>query len=295
MIRRSLLSSLAALCLLSPQANVANAATPLRVEVYNPGERSLFPVASEIVMGEREAILIDAQFQKNDAEALVSKIQASGRQLKTIYISQSDPDYYFGLDVIHAAFPEAKIVATAPTVAAIKASMQGKLAHWGPILKENAPSHLIVPEVLASEHLTLEGRYLDIKGLHGAAPARSYVWIPSLKTVVGGVVIASGIHVWMADTQSVASRQAWQKTLREIEALKPAAIVPGHFLGEAPAGNAALRFTARYLRDFDAAATRAADAPALIAAMQKAYPDLGEAASLELSAKVIKGEMTWPQ
>ena len=31
----------------------------------------------------------------------------------------------------------------------------------------------------------------------------------------------------------------------------------------------------------------------LIAAMKKRYPDLGEESSLELSAKVAKGEMKW--
>ncbi|EGH49860.1 metallo-beta-lactamase family protein, partial [Pseudomonas syringae pv. pisi str. 1704B] len=35
----------------------------------------------------------------------------------------------YGKRVIKAAFPKAKIVASAPTVKAIKASMQGKIAH----------------------------------------------------------------------------------------------------------------------------------------------------------------------
>ena len=29
--------------------------------------------------------------------------------------------------------------------------------------------------------------------------------------------------------------------------------------------------------------------------MKEAFPQAGESASLELGAKVIKGEMTWPQ
>jgi glyoxylase-like metal-dependent hydrolase (beta-lactamase superfamily II) len=113
--------------------------------VYNPGAKSMFPVSSEIVTGQTDAVLIDAQFQRNDAEALVQKIKATGKKLTTVYISHSDPDYYFGLDVIQAAFPDAKIVATPQTVAAIQASKDGKLAHWGPILKDNAPKALVVP------------------------------------------------------------------------------------------------------------------------------------------------------
>ncbi len=272
----------------------AQAADPLKIDVYNPAEKAIFPVSSELITGQHDAVLIDAQFQRNDAEALVQKIKASGKKLTTVYISHSDPDYYFGLDVIQAAFPEAKIVASEPTVIAIKASMQGKLAYWGPILKDNAPAKLVLPDVLKGDHLTLEGQPLEIKGLQGPAPQRSYVWIPSLKAVVGGVVVSSGIHVWVADTQTPKSRQDWLAALKGIEALKPITVIPGHYLGEAPEGTKAVTFTADYLKSFEEHAAKAKDSAALIDAMKKAWPQLAEPSSLELSAKVIKGEMKWP-
>jgi uncharacterized protein YggE len=53
-------------------------------------------------------------------------------------------------------------------------------------------------------------------------------------------------------------------------------------------------FTRAYVQEFEAQAAKAATADALIKAMQTRYPALGEPASLELSAKVIKGEMQWP-
>lgn len=284
---------LAALTLAS--APLAHAASPLRLEIYNPGEKSVFPVSSVIVSGDHEAILIDAQFQRDDAEALVAKLKASGRTLSTVYISHSDPDYYFGLDVIQEAFPNARILASAPTVARIKASMDGKLAYWGPILKQNAPRKLVLPEELAGDRLSLEGRTLEVRGLTGASPERSYLWIPSLRTVAGGVVVFGGTHVWVADTQSPESRRAWLATLDGIAALKPSRVVPGHFLGKAQLGLGAVKFTSGYLKDFDAQAGLAQDASALIAAMKTRYPTLGELPSLELSAKVIKGELKWPQ
>jgi glyoxylase-like metal-dependent hydrolase (beta-lactamase superfamily II) len=293
MQRRTLIAS-AALALAAALGS-AHAATPLALDIYSPGDKGVFPVTSVIVSGATEAVLIDAQFQRNDAEALVQQIKASGKKLTVVYISHSDPDYYFGLDVIQAAFPSAKIVATAPTVAHIKESMDGKLGYWGPILKDNAPKKLVLPEVLQGERIMVDGQALDIKGLKGPSPERSYVWIPSLKTVAGGVVVSSGIHVWVADTQTPASRQNWQATLKGIEALKPTAVVPGHYLGEVPKGLAAVQFTAAYLKAFEAQASKAKDSAALIGAMQKAYPTLGEPGSLELSAKVIKGEMKWPQ
>ncbi len=127
MFRRALLSAAALAATLSLAPLAAQAAQPLKLEVYNPGTQSMFPVSSEIVTGQTDAVLIDAQFQRNDAEALVQKIKATGKKLTTVYISHSDPDYYFGLDVIQAAFPDAKIVATPQTVAAIQAS---RTASW---------------------------------------------------------------------------------------------------------------------------------------------------------------------
>lgn len=292
----SLLRALLAAALVSVGVvSHAAAPAPLHLEVYNPGDKGVFPVSSEIITGAHEAVLIDAQFQRSDAQALVRKLKASGKTLTTVYISQSDPDYYFGLDVIRAAFPQAKIVATPQTVAAIKASMNGKLAYWGPILQDNAPKTLVLPDVLHADHLTLEGRTIEIKGLNGPDPARTYLWIPSIKTVAGGVVVNSGDHVWVADTQTRESRLGWLQTLDNITALKPTTVVPGHFTGAMPKGLEAVRFTADYLKTFEVQAAKANNSAELIKAMKAAYPTLAGDASLELSAKVIKGEMQWPQ
>ncbi|WP_323121736.1 MBL fold metallo-hydrolase [Burkholderia alba] len=279
-------------------AHAAPAAAPLHIDVYNPGEKSTFPVSSEIVTGKTGALLIDAQFQRNDAEALVRKIKATGKPLKLVYISHSDPDYYFGLDTIKATFPDAKIVATPQTVAAIRANKDDKLAYWGPILKDNAPRALVVPEPLAGDTLTLDGQTLRIVGLDGPSPDRTFVSIPSAHAVVGGIPVAANIHVWIADTQTPQSRANWLKTLERIDALNPRRVVPGHYLpnpdGSEPFTLASVRFTRDYLKAFEAEAAKAPDSAALIAAMKARYPGLADVSSLELSAKVIKGEMQWP-
>ena len=280
--------------LLAFSGAAVQAAAPLKLDIYNPGKEAIFPVSSVLVTGEREAILVDAQFGQREAQQVVDKIRASGKKLTTIYISHGDPDYYFGLEALHAAYPDAKIVASAPTVQHIKETAAGKLAYWGPKLGDNAPRATITPEVLKGKTLTLEGRKLEIVGLDGPQPDRSFVWIPSLKAVVGGVVVAGNIHVWVADTQSMKSRLDWLGTLGRIEKLKPAIVVPGHYAAGAPLDIASVRFTRDYLKAFDQEAAKAADGNALIAAMKQRYPDLGDTSSLELSAKVIKGEMKWP-
>lgn len=288
------LLAIAATGLLAFSGASVQAAAQLKLDIYNPGKEAIFPVSSVLVTGEREAILVDAQFGQREAQQVAEKIRASGKKLTTIYISHGDPDYYFGLEALHAAYPEARIVAIAPTVQHIKETAAGKLAYWGPKLGDNAPRTTITPEVLKGKTLTLEGRKLEIVGLDGPQPGRSFVWIPSLKAVVGGVVVAGNIHVWVADTQTMKSRLDWLGTLGRIEKLKPAIVVPGHYAAGAPLDIASVRFTRDYLKVFDQEAAKAANGNALIAAMKQRYPDLGDTSSLELSAKVIKGEVKWP-
>jgi len=271
----------------------AMAGEPLKLEAYNPGHAAIFPVSSVIVSGAHDAILVDAQFGKGQAEQVVERLRASGKQLTTIYVSHGDPDYYFGLDTITQAFPKARVVASAATVEHIRKTMDAKLAYWGPQMGADKPARLVVPQVLEGNRLELEGQALEVVGLDGPQPDRSFVWIPSIKAVVGGVVVSEHIHVWMADTQTAKSHADWLSTLTKIEQLAPRTVIPGHYLGDSSRSLDAVRFTAGYIRDFDTEAAKAADSTALIAAMKQRYPNLADESSLELGAKVAKGEMKW--
>ncbi|NWE37139.1 MBL fold metallo-hydrolase, partial [Pseudomonas gingeri] len=43
------------------------AAADLTLDAYNPGETAMMPVTSVLVSGEKDAILVDAQFGKTQA------------------------------------------------------------------------------------------------------------------------------------------------------------------------------------------------------------------------------------
>lgn len=270
------------------------AAAPLQVQIYHPDANAIFGVASVLVSGAKDAILVDAQFSAADARALVAQVRASGKRLTTIYVSHGDPDYYFGLDVLTQAFPQAKVLASPATVAHIRQTQAQKLQVWAPKLGADAPQRIVLPQPLRGDRLLLEGRELQIVGLDGATPDRTFVWIPSIQTVLGGIPVMAGEHVWMADTQTPASHAQWLATLQRIQALRPQRVIPGHFVPGAAQDLAAVRFTADYIRAFDEETAKAKDAAALVAAMQRRYPRLGGVEALQLSAKVAKGEMRWP-
>lgn len=59
----------------------------LKLEVYNASENS-FGVASVIVSGKKDAVLIDAQFTLADAEKIAQELKKSGKKLTTICFSR---------------------------------------------------------------------------------------------------------------------------------------------------------------------------------------------------------------
>jgi glyoxylase-like metal-dependent hydrolase (beta-lactamase superfamily II) len=274
--------------------NAMAASTPLTLRHFPAGEHGFFR-APVLLSGAREAVLIDGGFTLPDGKALAEAIKASGKTLTTIYISQSDPDYYFSLGPIKAAFPAARVIAASATIAAIQSSVEKKLATWGPQLKDNGPQALadiVMPEAFDGASIVLEGQSIDIVDADGLANRR-YLAIKSLDAVFGGVLVFSGVHVWTADTPGAEGRRAWIKTLDAMAARKPAVVIPGHMAPAAAIDVSAIRYTRDYLVAFEEELAKAADSAALIAAMTKRYPTAGMGVALQIGAKVAKGEMKW--
>ncbi|WCM93661.1 MBL fold metallo-hydrolase [Acidovorax sp. NCPPB 2350] len=275
-------------------ATASGTAAPLQWTHFPAGEKGFFR-APVLLSGASEALLIDGGFSLPDGRAVADAIKASGKALTTIYISQSDPDYYFSLAPIRAAFPQARVIAAPETLAAIRANVQKKIATWAPQLKENGPQKLddiVFPEAFDGPALTLEGQVIEIVKAQGLENRR-YLWVPSLNAVFGGVLVFSGLHVWTADTPTPAARAAWVRNLEAIAARKPSVVVPGHLAANGALDISAVNYTREYLLAFEEELGRAASGDALIAAMNQRYPRAGLAPALQIGAKVAKGEMQW--
>jgi glyoxylase-like metal-dependent hydrolase (beta-lactamase superfamily II) len=274
--------------------NAMATTTLLSWKHFPAGEHGFFR-APVLISGAHEAALIDGGFTLSDGKVLVEAVKASGKKLTAIYISQSDPDYYFSLAPIKAAFPDANVIAAPATIEAIKSNVEKKLATWGPQLKENGPralAEIVMPEAFDGRTFALEGQTIEIADAEGLANRR-YVWVPSLNAIFGGVLVFSGVHVWTADTQGTEARAVWVKTLDAMAARKPAVVVPGHMAPTAAVDATAIRYTRDYLVAFEEELAKATDSAALIAAMTKRYPDAGMGVALQIGAKVAKGEMKW--
>ena len=267
-------------------------APPLAVQVYNADAGS-FHVNAVLVTGKTDAVLLDTGFTRADALRIAAMVLDSKKTLKTVYISQADPDYYFGIEVIKQTFPDAKVVTTAATLKKIQATLANKLQVWGPRMGANAPKNVPLPDVLAGNTIMLEDQTLEIRGLDDSQPHRSYVWIPSIKAIAGGVNVYAGLHLWTADAQSVQERADWVKKLGAMAALNPVTVVPGHSLPGQKRDVSQIAWSQAYLARYEQELPKAANSGALIEAMKKVYPEAGLGIALDIGAKVNKGEMKW--
>jgi glyoxylase-like metal-dependent hydrolase (beta-lactamase superfamily II) len=264
----------------------------LNVSVYNASENS-FGVASVIVSGKTDAVLIDAQFTLAEAEKVAQEIKNSGKKLTTIFVSHGDPDFYFGLEVFKKYFPDVTAYASPATVEHIKASAQKKLDVWGERLGKNITSNVVLPQVLKANNIDLEGNKLEIIGLE-EFPDKTFVWIPSIKAVVGGInVFGTSFHLWMADAQTTEARKNWVSVLDKIEALHPEIVIPAHANAQSPFDISAVKHTKNYIQFYEEALKNNKTSEELIKALKAKYPILTFETALQIGAKVNTGEMKW--
>jgi glyoxylase-like metal-dependent hydrolase (beta-lactamase superfamily II) len=242
-------------------------------------------VNSTLIYGDKDAILIDAQFRLSDAHRLVAMILESKKNLTTVYVTHPHPDHYFGLVVIRQAFPNAKFVALPKVVDGIKASWQNRVNAWKPQYGDNIPSNPIVPDALDGNTLTLEGETLQVFGpLQGdSAGDNSFVWIPSIKAIVGGDTLFSGAHFVFAP-MSATQKKDWAATVEQMEALKPEIVIPGHQIVGAPNDASVLEFMEKYMQDSDKAQASSKTGDEFKSKMKSQYPNLGLDGLLNISA-----------
>lgn len=276
---------------LTAQVQLANAA-PLTIENYVANDKG-FSVSSTLISGKKEAILVNGLFNQSDALRVAANILDSGKTLTTIFVSYGDPDYYFGLQSLHQIFPNAKIIATPVTVKHIQETKKLKLDYWGSKMGNNAPKNILVPTPTQDKVFTLDGEQIELKG----EGKLTYLWIPANKAVLGGNVVTAGYHVWTADDPTSTQRAAIEKALKEIKALKPELVIPAHMVKDGATDVSSVDFTLNYLEKYDQVAKQSKNSAEIIQKMKNLYPQLnGETSldSLEMGAKVVKGEMKWP-
>jgi glyoxylase-like metal-dependent hydrolase (beta-lactamase superfamily II) len=276
--RLALVLFLTVLALCRPPEAAAQGAAPARLQLEEViADSQNFHVASTLILGPTEVVLFDTQNRLSDGRRVAERIAASGRHLKAIFISHPDEDHFFGALAIVERFPGTPIYMAPAAIEEFQRTAEGMRVQGKQGLGAEVPDSLFHPQAYPAGGLTVDGQALElIPDLQGDVlnPTNSAIWIPSLRAVLAGDIVFNGVYPYLA-ASTPASRAAWQGSLERLASLHPDIVVAGHKTSaDLPDTPESIDFMHRYLRDFDAERTKAANVQAMVAAIRAKYPDL---------------------
>jgi len=257
-------------------------------------DESGFEVASVIVTGKTDALLIDAQWTLANAHRVVAEILETGKYLKTIYVTHAHPDHYFGLEPIAEAFPEARVTALPSVARTINNQFFGKIEHWEEVIgATNVPRKVVNIEPLTENYIELEGHRIEIiPEVMGDLRYNTVVWIPSIKTLYGSDVLFNQAHPFTCEV-TAEERKLWIQDIEHLETMNAEVIIPGHQKPGMPFDSSSYDFTKDYLIATDEELQKTSDVAGFYYAMVKRFPDANLFISNEMNANVFKGGMVW--
>jgi len=270
-------------------AEARAAQAPLTFDVFTADEQGLY-VTSTLIMGEKDAVLVDAQFTLGNGQRLASWIASHGKHLTAIYVTHAHPDHYFGVQPVLDKFPGTPVYAVPEVVAVASATALPKVAQWTPVYGAEIPRQPVLPTVLEGDHLTLEGQRLEIlRFAQGDTADVTALHVPSLGLVVGGDLLYSGVHVWLAEVPKAGQRAQWLASLDRLASLSPRAAVPGHMKPGSATDAQSIAGTRAYIEAFNRNLPSASKPEQLSAAMTQAFPGHALPVVLNISVQAVAG------
>ncbi len=272
----------------------ASGTSSLSTKVFFSDEEG-FAVASVIVMGKTDAVLIDAQWTLSAAHRVIAEIIDTGKELKTIYLTHAHPDHYFGAGTIAAAFPNARVVAVPSEADIINAQFFGKMEIWeATIGTHNVCRKSVQVETLEEDYIELEGERLEIiSKVLGDMRYNTMVWIPSIKTLYASDVLFNQAHPFTCEV-TAEERVLWKEAIDKIETMGAEVIIPGHQKPGMQFDRSSLDFTRDYLVATEEELARQDTVGGFYYAMAERFPSATLLhLSNEMNANVFKGDRDW--
>jgi glyoxylase-like metal-dependent hydrolase (beta-lactamase superfamily II) len=258
-----------------------------------PGIRETFfqAMASTLIYGVRDAVLVDAFMTVTQANALGDWVKSKGKNLTTIYITHGHGDHWFAVGTILDRFPNARAVATPNTVKVMRQNASPEMLHgaWEPGFPGQIPANLVIAEELKGNVIDLEGHELVAVELgHTDTDHTTCLHVPSIGLVVAGDAAYNDVHLYLAESNAQ-KRQEWIAALDKIESLNPRAVVASHKRPTNDDNPRIMEETRQYIRDFDRLVETTKTAQDLYDKMLKLYPNrVNPGWALWSSARAVK-------
>lgn len=269
-----------------------SAQIPVVTDDLPPGasEMKWSPISSTLILGKRDAVLVDTAITIEQNQKIVDWIADCGKNLTTIYATHGHGDHFFGVNTIQNKFPKARFVATREVIAVMRkqASVHVVDSYWKPRFPGQIDSTLVVADELKGGAIELEGEQLVSVPLgHTDTDSTTCLHVPSIGLAVCGDAVYNDVHLHLGESNAE-GRKEWIAALDTVESLKPVAVIAGHKRAGAPDTPNNIEETRKYIRDFERIAANTGTALELYKEMLAIYPERVNPAVLWYSAQAAK-------
>jgi glyoxylase-like metal-dependent hydrolase (beta-lactamase superfamily II) len=250
---------------------------PIVTSEMPPGVKEVYfqAMASTLIYGMRDAVLVDAFMSVKQANALADWVAASGKNLKTIYLTHGHGDHWFGVGTILERFPNARAVATPNVVRLMRQHASPEILErgWKAAFPGLIPNRLVIAEELKGNVIDLEGHDLVAVELgHTDTDNTTCLNVPSIGLVVAGDAAYNDVHLYLVESNAQ-TRREWISALDKIESLNPRAVIASHKRPGNEDNPRIIEQTRQYIRDFDRLAETTRTAQELYDKMRELYPN----------------------
>ena len=208
------------------------------------------PLASTLIFGDHDAVLVDAPFTREQAARVSDWIERSGKRLTHIYATHGHGDHWFGTDLLMRRFPGPIAYATEGTIRLMyQQGTQGRAEQWDIDFPGLIPDSPVLYQPIPAEGFLLEGhRLVAVETGHTDTDDTTVLHVPVIGLVVAGDVTYNGVHQYLLESAE-GGIEAWLKAIDKVAALSPRAVVAGHKNKDLPDDPTILYQTRDYLLD----------------------------------------------
>lgn len=220
------------------------------------------PISSTLIIGEKEAVLVDTPITITQNENLAEWVEAQlrpkvanapAKKLSTLYITHGHYDHWAGIGLFKKRYPGLKVVATAGTIQHMKDSIGPQaFKYWDSLFPGQIDKEFVLADELPADgRFELEGHELKaIEVGHSDTYNTTVLWVPSIKLAVCGDVVYGNVHQMLAAAKTRALREEWTRAIEKVQSLGPELVVPGHKEAHEMDGAFHLENTKEYIRQF---------------------------------------------
>lgn len=226
---------------------------------------------SAILTSDTATLVIDAQFLRPDGQALLAKVEATGKPLTAVLITHEHPDHVWGAVELLKRYPDAKVYARPIVRDDIGYYFRARLLRWTDDFTAHIPTSLFDIHPLEGDSFDFDGHEIQIIDQKPNEMVHSTgYYIPELKTYVAGDQIFHNFHSYI--TGGLNYPELWIESLDAVRNNYDIdVIVPGH--GPMDDGDLIFNKMTGYLKEYISVYKPLLKQSVIVRHMLEKYPD----------------------